>query len=470
MSASAAVLAVVALVSACGGGVLALLGVARSWAELRRRAGLAPLAGMAWAGVAGAMLATAGARLSLLGLIALTVATCVAGALRLRVVRSPDDGPIRPPTTQLEKLLVGAWLLAIGILGVFVLAAFHDKPLAEYDGWAIWGMKAKAIAVLGSADADVFAGDAYARLHLEYPLLVPALHALPLQALDGYWSNTVILNCLAIAAAGLLALWSIHRDRVRPVLLLGFLAAIVAMPALLKQVGTGYADVPLAVLVAAGAAAAGCWLVEEESAWLTLATLFLAAATLTKNEGLLFAASAYVALLVVARGRRRAVAVSAGVVALAYAPWRLYLSAYGLETPDYDLSSSFDVPWVADRLDRAPVAARELIEQALEPRQFGLLVLLAFAAVVLGLSLGHRPLSLFAAGFGLLSLAGLTWIYVLTPYDLAFYLSTNSDRVVVAPIVGLAALAPLLVEESARALAARDSARPSATPGSLVSR
>jgi hypothetical protein len=242
------------------------------------------------------------------------------------------------------------------------------------------------------------------------------------------------------------------------------------MPAFLMQLGTGYADVPLAALVAAGVAAAARWLVERSSSWLALATLFLAAATLTKNEGLLFVASAYLALVLVARGRRRAVAASAGVTAVAYAPWQLYTTLHGLERPDFDLWSSFDLPWVAGRLDRAPVATRELLERALEPRQFGLLLLVALAAALLCLGFGHRPLGLFAAGFALFSLAGLTWIYVLTPYDLAFYLSTNSDRVVVAPIVGLAALAPLLVEESARALAARDGGQPSATPGSLVSR
>jgi hypothetical protein len=44
------------------------------------------------------------------------------------------------------------------------------------------------------------------------------------------------------------------------------------------------------------------------------------------------------------------------------------------------------------------------------------------------------------------------------------------DRVVTSPILGLSALAPPLVEESARALAARERDEPSGTPGSLVTR
>ena len=467
MSGTGAVVVVVALETACGFGVLALFGVGGSWAQLGRRAGLAPLAGMTWSGIAGATLATAGTRLSLVGLVVVTVGTCAAGVSRMRARQAPPAPP-RAKATRAERLVVIAFLTGIAVVATLVVAAVHDKPLLDYDGWAMWGMKAKAIAVLGSADPAVFAGDAYERLHLEYPLLIPTLHALPLQALDSYSSNTINLNCVAIAAAGLLAIWGTYRDRVRPTLLCGFLAATLAMPELLWQVGTGYADVPLAMFVAAGVAAAARWLVDREGMWLGLATLFLTAATLTKNEGLLFAACVYVALFLAARGRRRALALSASAVAVAYAPWQLYTTLHGLKRPDFDLWSSFDVPWVAERLDRAPIAARTLLEHALEPREYGLVVLLMLAATALGLVVGHRALAVFAGGFALLSFAGLTWIYVLTPYDLSFYLSTNINRVVMAPIVSVAVLAPILVEESVQALEARERKESSAPPGSLV--
>jgi hypothetical protein len=43
-------------------------------------------------------------------------------------------------------------------------------------------------------------------------------------------------------------------------------------------------------------------------------------------------------------------------------------------------------------------------------------------------------------------------VYVLTPNEVDFYLSTNANRIVVSLVFGLAALSPLLVEESVRAL------------------
>jgi hypothetical protein len=450
------VLAVTALLTLCGLGALAVLGVASSARELVRRAGLAPLAGMAWAGIAAATLATAESRLSLAGVVLLTVVTCAAGATRLR----RESARARPS----ERRSLG-WLdAAAGIAALVLVAAvtargvetLHVKPLVEYDGWAMWGMKARAIAELGAADPDVFASDAYTRLHIEYPLLLPALHALPLQVADGFNSNTVIVSCLAVGLAGLLGLWALFFDRVRPAILLPALAAIVAAPAFLLQLGTGYADIPLAVFVACGVGAAARWLVDKDTSWLALATLFLSAAVLTKNEGLLFAAAGYISLLAVASGRRRAVAVSAAVCALVFAPWRAYITVHGLGAPDYDLSSSFDLPWVLGRLDRVEPAARGLLHQARDPRQFGYLLMLAVVATLVAFVLARpRSLALLAAGFGVLSFAGLTWIYVLTPNDVDFYLETNAKRIVASLVMGLAALTPLLVEESVRALGSR---------------
>jgi len=488
VSPAVAVVAVVALLTLCGLGALAVLGVARSPRELLRRSGLAPLTGMAWAGVVAATLATAGSRLSIAGLGLLTAATCAGGAARLTRTRAPSAPPERPqgraagslqqtaaipsdPPAQrksgarnslLQRLVdVGVVIASLGVIAVVVavaMAALHVKPLVEYDGWAMWGMKARAIAALGSADPDVFATpEAYERLHIEYPLLLPSLHALPLQAADGFTSNTVILSCLAIGLAGLLALWGLFRDRVRPVILLPSLAAIVAAPRFFLELGTGYADVPVAVFVACGVGAAARWLVDRDTSWLTLATLFLSACVLTKNEGLLFAAALYVSLFVVAHGRRRAVAIAALVCGVVSAPWRAYIAIHdlGTRTQDYDLWSSFDLPSALGRLDRARFAVDVLLDEARDPQQFGLIITLGIAATAFAFLFAPRSLALLATGFGVLSLAGLTWIYLISPKEVESFLESNADRVIISFVLGLAALTPLLVEEGVRGLARR---------------
>ncbi|HXF98266.1 MAG TPA: hypothetical protein VNJ46_06600 [Gaiellaceae bacterium] len=456
MSGWAAVLAVAALETAAGIGVLAALGVAGTPVEVARRLGLAPLAGMALAGVLGALLAFAGARLGLPGLVALAAGALALGGARLaRRPRgtSPTRRPGRPGARELAVLAVAAaTILAVWVAAI---AGIRDRPLAEWDGWAMWGMKARALALLG-ADPAVFASPAYAHLHLEYPLLLPALHSLPLQAAEGYQSNTVLLSCLAIGLAGIAALWTGLAGRVRPVLLLPFLAAYVAAPAFFVQLATGYADVPLAVFLSVGVACAARWLARDRSAWLALATLFLAAAALSKNEGLLFAAAAYTGLLAAGSGRRRAVLASAGAVALACLPWRVFVEVHDLEAPDYRLADSLRLGWVLGRLDRAWTAGQELVDAAVEPRRFGLLLALGVGAVAVAAALGARRLALFGGTFFALSSAGLLWVYVLTPYDLRYYLFTNAERVIVAPIFALAALAPLLVEETVRRLRAEE--------------
>jgi hypothetical protein len=140
------------------------------------------------------------------------------------------------------------------------------------------------------------------------------------------------------------------------------------------------------------------------------------------------------------------------VFALIYAPWRAYFAINDLGAPDYDLSASFNLPWIAGRLDRVPEAAAGLLGRALDDQQFSLLLALGVAATVAVLVAGPRLLGVFAGAFGLLSFAGLTWIYVLTPNDVSDFLSSNGDRVVVSLVVGMAALAPLLFEEAARRL------------------
>jgi hypothetical protein len=453
VSPGVAVLVVVVVQTVAGLGFLAI-GVGSTVRELLRYAAIAPLAGMAWMGVLGATLATLGSRLGIAGMLLVTVVTCAAGALRVaRRAGEAAAAPAKRRRSLFENLVVAASLLALGVVTLFAAALFRLKPLAEYDGWAMWGMKSRAIAALGAADPTLFASQAYARLHLEYPLLLPSLHALPLQLLDGFDSNAVVLSCLAIGLAGFAAIWGLLRDCVRASLLLPFLAALATAPAFFGQLATGYADVPLAVFVAAGVVASARWLLDDARMWLALTTLFVAAATLTKNEGLLFGVATYVALLVAANGRRRAVLVSGAVVALAYAPWRAYVAIHDLGAPDYDLSSSFNLPWVVRRLDRAPEAAEGLLRRATEQYQFGFLLALGAVAVVVALLVGPRRLGALGGAFGLLSFAGLTWIYVLTPNDVSDYLSSNGDRIIVSLVVGLTALAPLLLEESTRRLA-----------------
>jgi hypothetical protein len=141
---------------------------------------------------------------------------------------------------------------------------------------------------------------------------------------------------------------------------------------------------------------------------------------------------------------------------------------HDLGAPEYDLSSSFKPLWVARRLDRAPDSVWAVLERAGRPREVGVLLVIGLACGLLAVLLGRTRIGVFASGFAVLSLAGLAWIYVISTLELSSYTSSTAHRVVLSVVIGLAGLCPLLLEESARALAAGDESSEGAgslTPG-----
>jgi 4-amino-4-deoxy-L-arabinose transferase-like glycosyltransferase len=149
--------------------------------------------------------------------------------------------------------------------------------------------------------------------------------------MDAFDVRLIHLQFLLFAVAGVAALHGLLRDRVKPWLLWPFLVALVAAPAVSGQLLTAYADVPLAFLVAAGLVAAAVWVEDADPRRLALATLFFAAACLTKNEGIVFVVAAYLALLIATR-RWRPVLLSALVVELVLLPWQNWMAVHRIHS------------------------------------------------------------------------------------------------------------------------------------------
>jgi hypothetical protein len=425
------------LVAALGLGLLPLLGAARSWAELAARCGLAPLVGLAATGVAGALLPLAKVTV---GPVAVGAAAAVALGLAARRLRGTAWRPPRP-----SPLAVAGGLAVLGFAALAV-PAFRVTPFDEYDAWAIWALKARALHLLGGADADVFAAPAYAVAHLEYPLLLPAVEAVGLGAY-GLDPRLTVFQFLPLGLAGVAALATLLAGRVPPIALWTTLLAVVTAPAFLGQLLDAYADVPLALLVAA-ALTAGCrWALEREPWALRCAVLFLAAAALTKNEGLLYAAAVVLALLVVAAGARRRLLVASALVLVTLVPWRVFTALHDLHGGDYRLSDSLDPGWVAGRAGRGPLAVERLLSELLDASRWSLLLPLAVAALSAGLLLGARRVPLAAAVFFAVSLGCLGWVYLVSPLPLENYLDSSAPRVVSSLALATVACSPLALTE-----------------------
>jgi hypothetical protein len=398
-----------------------------------RRFGAAYLVGIALCGVLAAELAVVGVGYGWT-LLALTAA----GAAAYRVLRLRGaHGGLRPTRPSLPALAATGVLVA---LLVRAWPSFAVQPFDEYDGWAMWAMKAHALYLFGGADPRLFAAPAAAPLHLDYPLFLPALEAVGYRSLGAFDTQLVHLQLLLLAVASVAALAWVLRGVASPWIVWATIVAVAAAPSVLLHLLTAYADVPLALLVAPGLAAAARWLVTRERFLLELATLLFAAAALTKNEGLIFVLAAYLALVVCAPRLWRSLLASAVVVELLLLPWQVYVKVHGIQS-DSVFSAAFR--WHG-HLGIAPIAFRRLVAECFSFGHWAVLAPLVVLAVLLAAWRGERRLALFAVVWTGAVLLAETWIYTSSDVPYSDYLDFSASRIVSALVLGAAALVPLL--------------------------
>jgi hypothetical protein len=399
---------------------------------LRLPLGIAYLAGLAVVGILSAELALVDVA------VGWTLLSILAGAGLVLAWR-------RPP--RLPRLRVGSPLgwAGAGILAALLVHAwptFAEQPLDTYDAWAMWGMKAKALFLLGGVDPGLFASKGAEQLHLDYPLLIPSLEAVASRAMGGFDPRLVHLQFLLIAVAAFAAFAALLRDRAPAWLRWPFLVALAVAPALSGQLLTAYADVPLAFFVAAGLLAAARWIDEPEPRLLALATLFFAAASLTKNEGLIFVGAGYLGLLLATR-RWRPLLASALALELLLAPWQIWLRIHHVHSDTLLGLHVFDIhhPGIG------PLALKALLKEVFARDTWTLLLPLFLAGVAVAAAAGGR-LWIFASVWVSVSIVGLAWIYLVSKVEWSNYFSFSGSRVVDSVVVGAAALTPLLAAEA----------------------
>jgi hypothetical protein len=433
-----------ALFFAIGVGLLPILRIARDRNELVARLPLAYLVGVAATGILASHLALLDVAV---GLVELVVLAAVALFLGLRRVPRASASLVLAPREPTWSRAVGAAALiaALVLLG-HAWATYELRPLLEWDGWAIWGTKARALYEFGGATGPVFTSEAY--LPLQHPLLLPSLEAIDFRAMGEYDPTLVHVQLALLALGFLLAFVGLLRDRV-PAALVGLtVLAILAAEPVLKQLSTNLADVPLAFFVALGLVAAGRWLASGERWALVVAALFLGAATLTKGEGLFFALAALVALVPFAWRRSRELAASAAAVVAIVLPWRLFVALEDLPLVEYRFRNALSPGYLSDHADRVGPALEGLGEEIFS-LDWGLLVPFFVAALVTALLVGRHALAGFAALWAALSFAGLVLVYWISIIPIELALVWSGDRTIVTLLVGAAALATLLAGESA---------------------
>jgi hypothetical protein len=430
------------LMLAVGAGLLPLLQLAETPRELAVRLPLAYAVGLAATGTIGAELALVDVPLGRIGLPLLAAASLGLGVRRLHW-RMGRRAPFRPSLATVVPLL------AIGAYVANAARLFTVKPLLENDGWALWGVRARALYDFGHPVAPVFTESWYPAL--QYPLFLPELEAIDFRFMGAFDGTVIHLQELGLAAAFVGGAWTLLRSHASPLVLAVSLLAIVTAPAFFAQLQKNEADVPVAMLVALGVAALAAWLRSGERGLLPAAVLFLAAGALTKNEGEIFVLASFIAAFaLVHRAQRRPLAVALAAVVALVLPWHVWLLAHRVTATAFSLTHLLHPHYLTSHWFRVVSAQHQLLAHVQLASSTSRLSLLAAVGVAAALLMGAVRVTAFGVAWLLLSFGGLLCVYWASPLPLYPDLSHSADRTIDTLVIGAVLLVPVLLRPSPR--------------------
>ncbi len=348
--------------------------------------------------------------------------------------------PVAAPAGRLEL----AALAAVAAVSLALVAMAPLRPVPGWDAVAIWSLKAKAVAAFGGYDNPVFLSAYYGFSHQDYPPVLSAWLSLGRSlggdltvSWVGQWMLAWLGAWVTTAAVLLAARW-------RAVAALVVLSFVLA-PTVVRQLPMGYADAPAALLLLVGAV---LLLQDERPTW--AAALLLATAALVKNEATVFAGSLLVGSLATSALRRRAATCLAAVV-VAVAPWLVFTRLHGIANDTVTpatLSPGRALHLAGARL---PTILASVGGELLPASAWALTVV---AVVVLLAVYPWRGVPVAGAA---LAWVAMVAVYVITPMDLHWHLSSSADRVVLGPMALTIAMAAAAAagepRQRARALA-----------------
>ncbi|MDB5941445.1 MAG: hypothetical protein JWQ13_1011 [Ramlibacter sp.] len=356
----------------------------------------------------------------------------------------------------LAEMFAMGWLRWLSVCALLLLAAgaVLFEPLHAWDARTIWFFAAKRIFFGGGVDgAADWTLPAYGFSHADYPKLLPLVAAQFAEAW-GVWNEYIpkagLLVLLAPAALGLAGLAPRF----------GLSLAVLAAPLLLSTrdyLWNGYLDTYLAIYGVLAMLYFARWLSSSAPLDLALGGTFVGIAVNLKNEGALLTVcigACLVAWLVLARGgpamlRWRTWPAGAWLALLlpwiGFAAWALTRHQWQLAN-DLQLGTGSSLQRVWQRLDEGQLAviAKAILVKSDIANALGLLLVSGALARVLRVRI---PASAwFPAAVALLYSAGLVFVYLATPNDLAWHLASSVDRTMLLATVGFLGSTYLVLE------------------------
>jgi hypothetical protein len=430
-----------------------------------RGTALAFFTGWAVLGVGLTTLLTLGVSVDLA--VILVFSALVAGAsLSLRRIFPVLERP--RPDTQRDPLLRGLVLLGGGLLALGLVTAFIYGLRAEADSsqdlYTTWLVRAKSVYYFHDFSTGLSGiGTYWPHSFVSYPMLMPVLTAVSFHFMGSAQAGTVLLpleqSIVVIAFFGsLVTLLSSHVPRW---LLYPSLSMLLLAPGYWHRVIFVLPDLTLAYFVTLVGVAGILWLEEQRGAWLVLGTLFVAAATLTKAEGLGLGGGMAVAVVGAAvamhrrRGLRSAVLL-AGVVFIE--PWYHWLSSHGLplSSGEYSWSELFHAHFLSKNFWKLRYALVNMERWVFSGAEWLLIPALIVVTLLL-VAPTRRAISAAVAGWLVAAFSAIAAVYWIGKLDVHSYVAYSMTRITtVLPIVAgtmIPLLLGLAIEHRARAAA-----------------
>jgi hypothetical protein len=376
-----------------------------TWSELVRLAGFAYLLGVAAMGSVWVWELVVGIDLSFASIFVTAILVCLGAALVARRLGRRLPRAFAPP---LARISAAAGVFA-ALTVVYLEALFRAgrlRELYEFDAWAFWVPKAKAIYYFGGLDHQFFRelpGQSY-------PPLVPALEAAAFHFMGSADAVTLHLQFWLLMVGFAAAVIGLLSPRVPALLLWPPLLLLLVTPRLVFDSLQPQGDFLVDQLVAVAALLLALWLIGRRDWLLVAATLLLGGAMLTKREGYLFGACIVAAALAVTWRNARAAwprLVAVGLAAAAMTiPWRILLSVRHFETgaPEAGGTGLFS------HLGRVWPSLRLALSALFDFQIWLLVIALAVVAIVAAFVAGARRLAGYAALVYLFGIFALTWI------------------------------------------------------------
>jgi hypothetical protein len=386
-----------------GAAVLFALRGLRTWNEALRLSGVAYLLGVATAGIVFVFELVVGLDFSLTTILATEGVLTAAGLIAGRALGRPTPGA-RLTLTRMP--LAGAAFAALTV--VYAEALFRSGRLAglqEFDGWAFWVPKAKAIYFFGGLDHQFFAelpGQSY-------PPLVPAFEATAFHFMGSPDVVTLHLQFWFFLMGFVAAVVGLLSARVTALLLFPPLLLLLATPHVLRYGLQAEGDFLLDELLALACLLVALWLVDGERWQLVATALLLGAAMSTKREGYVLAACIVLAALAASSVRARrdwpALLLTAAAAVAVTIPWRVLLAVRHLPSgrPEAGGTGLFS------HLDRAWPSLRLALSTLFDFDIWLVVAPVALAAIIVALAVQTRPLGLYALVLFILAVAAFTW-------------------------------------------------------------